>query len=288
MVNSKWWGQTSNKIINIPLSITPPQWQSSTPTPEMQLKDLGQRGNFVCSFKDYNYDKELAKFLDGKKIAYVCPSLHLQGLGNGEKIDSYDIVVRVNQAYDTIEKDWKDYGKKTDVMVNCLNINKINSLKENMSYAKSLKYIICPMVSMWDLYRVENFLDEIGQPWHNVCDGHLFKIFKEVGTICNTGLTGLMTLLNYDIKEVYLTGMSFFNMNKLGRVYGDTYHDAALKGSNFSSTPDRHPVVRDLRMDIHYQQPQIDFFVKILKEHWPKKLTVDDYIVEKFNLIERT
>tara|TARA_B100001094_G_scaffold9193_1_gene8208 strand:- start:615 stop:1511 length:897 start_codon:yes stop_codon:yes gene_type:complete len=284
MVNDgNWWGDTDNKIINIPISNKPPSWASSTPTPEWQLRDLGQKGPFVSQYTDYNYDKKLANFLKGKRIAYVCPSSHLQGLKDGEKIDSYDLVVRVNQAYHMPESDWEDYGKRTDVLMNCLNINKINSLNENIDYAKSLKYIICPMVSMWDIQRVHDFLNNIGQPWHNVCDGHLFKIFKEVGTTCNTGLTGLITLLNYDVKEVYLTGMTFFNMNKFGKVYGDTYHDAALKGGNFSSTTDKQPLIKDLRMDIHHQQPQIDYFHKIIAYHYMRKLTLDDYLLENFS-----
>jgi len=279
----KWHDDCNPHIIGIPLSNLTPPWQSSTPTPEQQLRDLGSRGPFISEFKDYNYDENLANFLKGKRIAYVCPSPHLQGLSQGQLIDSYDLVVRVNQAYHMPEKDWKDYGKRTDVLINCLNINKIKALRNNMDYAKSLEYVICPMVSMWDIQRVHNFLDEIGRPWHNVCDGYLFKMFKEVGTTCNTGLTGIVTLLNYDIKELYVTGMTFFNMNNLGKVYGDTYHDAALKSGNFSSTKDKNPNVKDLRMDIHNQQPQIDYFHKIIAYHYARKLKLDDFLLENFS-----
>lgn len=281
---NKWYGSCRSNIIGIPLSPTPPLWQSSTPKPEIQLNDLGSRGSFVSQFKNYNYDKNLANFLKGKRVAYVCPSPHLQGLGLGEKIDSYDIVVRVNQAYHMPEKDWNDYGRRTDVLVNCMNIIKINALKKNIEFAKSMKYIVCPMVSMWDIQRVHDFLDEIGQPWHNVCDGYLFKVFREVGTTCNTGLTGIITLLNYDVKELYVTGMTFFNMNQFGKVYGDTYQDAALKGGNFrTSAIDNTPIVKDLRMDIHHQQPQIDYFHKIIAYHYMRKLKLDDFLLENFS-----
>ena len=48
MVNGgNWWGDTDNKIVNIPISNKPPSWASSTPTPEWQLRDLGQKGSFV-------------------------------------------------------------------------------------------------------------------------------------------------------------------------------------------------------------------------------------------------
>ena len=30
-------------------------------------------------------------------------------------------------------------------------------------------------------------------------------------------------IVNYDVKEIYLTGMTFFNMNRFGKVYNNTY-----------------------------------------------------------------
>ena len=273
-----------NSIIGIPLSKIKPKWQSSTPLPEVQLADLGRRGPFVDGYRDYNFDKNLDKLVNAKRIAYVCPSPHLSGKKLGSLIDSYDLVVRVNQSYHMPEELWEDYGSRTDILMNCLNIHKINALREGMDYARSLKYIVCPMVSMWDIGRVHSFLDEIGTPWHNVCDGYLFKVFREVGTTCNTGLMGIITLLNYDISELFVTGMSFFNMNTFGKVYYDKYHDEAAKNNNFKATKDRKPLISDLRMDIHEQQPQINYFNKILLHYYKNPFIIDEYLEENFNL----
>lgn len=274
-----------NNIIGIPMREEPPPWQSSTPLPEIQLADLGRRdSSFVNGYRNYNYDKNLASFLRGKRIAYVCPSPHLRGQKMGSYIDSFDLVVRVNQAFDTPKEDWEDYGRRTDVLMNCLNINKIRALNNNLQFARSLKYIICPMVSMWDIGRVHKFLNLIGQPWHNVCDGYLFKVFREVGTTCNTGFMGIITLLNYEIDSIYVTGMTFFNMNKFGKIYNNKYHDEAAKNNNFKETQNKHPSISDLRIDIHQQQPQIDYFTKILDVHYPNRLKVDDYLIKNFNL----
>tara|TARA_Y100000389_G_C17467150_1_gene526675 strand:- start:2978 stop:3826 length:849 start_codon:yes stop_codon:yes gene_type:complete len=273
-------------IIGIPVSHNLPPWQSSTLPPEYQLSDLGRRGSFVDGFRDYNYDQDLADFIKGKRIAYICPSPHLRGKKLGAWIDSHDLVVRVNQSFHMTEDLWEDYGKRTDILMNCMNIHKMNALYENMEFAKSLQYIVCPMVSMWDIGRVNTFLDDIGVPWHNVCDGYLFKVFRQVGTTCNTGLMGIMTLLNYDIKEVFVGGMSFFNMNKFGKIYFDKYHDEAAANSSIRDTADKIPNIADLRIDIHQQQPQIDYFAKILNVHYPDKLKVDDYLIQNFNLQE--
>jgi len=271
-----------NEIIGIPLLKNPPLWQSSTPKPYNKLIDLGSRGPFVNSFRDYNFDYNLENLVKGKRIAYVCPSPHLAGKKMGEMIDSYDLVVRVNQGFGMTKDLWDDYGKRTDILMNCMNINKINALEKNLDFARSLKYIICPMVSMWDVGRVNNFLEEIGTPWHNVCDGYLFKVFREVGTICNTGLMGIITLLNYEVEEIFVTGMSFFNMNNFGKIYFDKYHDEAALNNNFKDTKNKQPSIEDLRIDIHQQQPQINYFHKIIAYHFKKKLQLDDFLLKNF------
>ena len=129
---------------------------------------------------------------------------------------------------------------------------------------------------------MDAFLESTKVPFQNVCDGHLFKIFREIGTTANTGLTGILTLLNYPIKSLYVTGMTFFNMNKMGRIYHDRYHDEAVKYGNFSDTKDKAPSVAQLRMDIHEQQPQIDYFRKIVDVHHPKTLKLDEFLTENF------
>ena len=61
---SKWYGDTSDNIIGIPHSETPPEWKSSTPLPEHQLADLGNRNQgFVDGYRDYNKDVMLGEEL---------------------------------------------------------------------------------------------------------------------------------------------------------------------------------------------------------------------------------
>ena len=76
--------------------------------------------------------------------------------------------------------------------------------------------------------------------------------------------------------------MTFFNMNKMGRVYHDEYHDQAVKFGNFSNTSNKEPSVAELRMDIHNQQYQIDYFRKVVSEHYPSKLKLDDFLMDNF------
>ena len=280
-----WCKDLKNNIIGIEMSASPPDWDSSTPLPKDQLAKLASLG-FVDGFRDYEIDHDLANLLKNKRAILVCPSPHLKNKKMGKFIDSFDLVIRVNQNFAMPEERWEDYGSRTDILFNCLNELKIDALKQNMEYVKSLKYIVCPMLSMWDVGRVEKFLNTTGVPWHNVCDGYLFKIFKEVGTTCNSGLTTIITLLSYQLSELHVTGMTFFNMNTFGNIYYDEYQKEAVKYKNFRLTTDglAEPYVPDLRMDIHAQEPQIRYFRKILEKYYNNPLTIDEYLKNHFNL----
>ena len=279
-----WSKNLKKNIIGIRLKKNVNEWQSSTPMPEDQLSDLKSKG-FVGDFKDYEKDQNLAKLIEGKKIAVVGPSPHLEGLNYGEKIDSYDIVIRLNQKFAIPENKYKDFGSKTDIMFGSFNHLNVWECNQNKDYIKSLKLLVCPMLSMWDLDEQNKWFDATGVPYHNVCDGYLFKIFKEVGTICNTGFASLIVLLNYKIDELFLTGMTFFDMDKWGNVYFDEYYDSikAVTGDTYGAwNPDRLVDARASRSDIHVQKPQINYFKKIIRKYHLNPLYLDDYLKEKF------
>jgi len=270
-----------DNIAGVPIVKDPPAWQSSSPTPDYHLNHIHP---LIKEFKDYNFCTELDNLVRGKKIAYVAPSPHLKGLKMGAFIDSHDLVVRINQAYSVPEKDWEDYGKRTDMTMDCLNIFKRSALQKNTKFVNSLKFIVCPMINMSTTPAVNDFINRLSVPVHNVSDGYLLKLFEQVGTICNTGLAGIVALLNYEVESIYITGMSFYNMNTFGKVYNDTYHDEAAKNKNFIAKPNKDPSPRELRMDIHFQQPQIDYFRKLLEYNYPDRLKVDSYLIDNLNL----
>ena len=68
----------------------------------------------------------------------------------------------------------------------------------------------------------------------------------------------------------------------MGKVYNDEYHDQAKEHNGFISGDNREPTPDSLRMDIHHQQRQIDYFKKIVDHHYGNKLTLDDYLIENF------
>ena len=65
-------------------------------------------------------NKKYQNYLIGKRVALVGPAEYLSKLKNGEYIDSFDIVVRVNRGTEVIEKYQSSIGKRTDILYNCL------------------------------------------------------------------------------------------------------------------------------------------------------------------------
>jgi hypothetical protein len=63
-----------------------------------------------------NAEEEYDKIIRGKKVAIVGPAKILKGAGLGEKIDSYDTVIRMNGFFDIEPEFYKDYGKKCDIL----------------------------------------------------------------------------------------------------------------------------------------------------------------------------
>jgi hypothetical protein len=290
----KWYEPASDNIIGIPLDEHTPKWLCSSPPPDRQLRDLARIAKdglgdnkdyspLIDHFTDYNKDPELAKILSGKRIAFVGPAPSLSGQKTGSKIDSYDLVIRINTAYDMPEYLWEDYGARTDLLVSCLNMPKIAGLSDNLKFVESLKYLIQANLSMWDIHAVTRTVEAWPVPFHNVCDGYIFKIDAQVGTVCNTGLIGAITLLNYDIQELYITGFNFFDM---GENLGAPYNDAHLKQSlkyDPVEFEDNKLSSKTLRFDIHNQEEQIYYFGKILEYH-NSVVTLDPYLQDNFNM----
>ena len=276
---SIWYEGLDDNIINIKHSVPAIKWSSSSPTPEAHFHDPRMKALNTTTYTNYKRNEQLAKLIEGKTISYVCSSPHVKD--QGDNIDSFDLVARINQNFPVPQSLYNDRGSRTDIQVNCCNEPKRKAMSDNINFIKTMKFILCPMIKVWEWEETENFLKNVNVPYDNISDGYLFKIFKEIGTICNTGLLGIITLLNYDIK-LYVTGMTFFNMNTYGNIYYEQYHDHQSSYGQFSQTPKKHPLPDELRMDIHNNLYQIEYFKKIVKEHYPHKLLLDDYLIENF------
>ena len=242
-----------------------PQWKSTAQVPT----------GFATEYKK---DPDLEKLLKGKRIVLVGPSSHIKGKGLGEKIDSYDVVVRIGQFFEIPENMYADLGKKTNIVAHSFNQFQIPQC--NKSFLNSLDFVMCSMASSTFKSSHDSFFKSLTTKSYNVPDPYFYKICREAGTVVNSGFAALEILLQYDIKELFVTGYSFYNMGKYGDVYYDDYEKKAKSTAIKTKGEFKKITPQQARHDLHNQESQIQRFSKLIKEH--KEITLDEYLKENF------
>lgn len=246
-------------------------WKSSSHSPEAHIYAIKKIFKNDIRFKKYSLDPDLEEFVKGKKIAIVGPASSIKGLELGSKIDSYDLVFRANQHYELPEEEIVDYGKKTDAIVTCLNQATFTELNSNLEFIDKIKYIIGGNLLLWERELVEENLEHVDIKNHLPTDGEILAIDKEVGTICNTGFMGIILLLHYPIKELFIAGFDFYD-------FGRAVEKEDVYSSSYEKSSNRYH--GDLRLDIHDQESQIEYFSHMLEKY--DNITLDPILNEYF------
>ena len=221
-----------------------------------QFQRLNPKSLFI---KSSNVNTELSSYLKDKRVAFVGPAPYMKGSNQGELIDSYDVVVRIQHGIPNEQ----DYGTRTDIIQSCLNSNYgppvIEHLK-TLPVEDKPKFVICnDTASQMKSDGTWAFVDEIYEPqfaelgvplvhlrnedtswdrwalyWEIYAKQHIEKFDKGVYTVYsanfNSGYGALNMLLRYPIKELAVFGLDFYNTGtpqtdegKYTKQYTDTY-----------------------------------------------------------------
>ncbi len=217
---------------------------------------------------------EIKELVDGKRVCIICPSPSLEGLGEGSLIDSYDVVIRINQKFKMSKEKEIDYGSRNDILIGSFNQKNINECNKNYDYIKTYKHVLGVMPNSQYQPKI-NFFNKMtkdGVKCTRLNDKYIYKVFKDVGTVPNSGLMGIALLMNYNIKELYIAGLTFYNMGTFGEIYNSEYKDSVKSvGQAVNKNSHDHK--------IHKQQPQINYFKKL---HTNNKdiIKLDKYLTE--------
>lgn len=205
------------------------------------------------------------QYIESKSIAVVGPASYVTKFKNKELIESYDLVMRFNAAL-PVHGDMIDYiGNRTDILCNGLDGNPVScGAYDSRNWKRcGVKWVFCPYYPKLDFQKkcAENFLKHN----NNILDTHFtdFSSFDIVNskmkTRPNTGLLGIMYLLNNHVKDIYLTGFSF-------GVGGYTHHKGykdSLKGNRESN--------------LHNQAEQFSYFKEQFLIH-KENIKVDSHL----------
>ena len=183
-----------------------------------------------------------AKYLEGKTIALVSSGSSLKGKNQGPLIDSFDVVVRLNRGIPLDQHKYKDVGKRTDILYNCLDgaPDAGGRIDGNFWRARGVR-CVCSTYPKSEYFTFPERSLGLGGiiPTRWIPDATYYPIKEEVKGRPNSGTTTLVDLLSFDIKEVRLFGMDFFRT-----LYDISYLKEGGNKEDFervlSTNPDRH------------------------------------------------
>ena len=222
-------------------------------------------------------DERVLDILRGKRIALVGPSPHLLNLKKGPVIDGYDIVCRANDivspAYGA------DYGSKNDIIFHaCPTLwmeNFANKLAKDIDTTKNIKYVICPKIKATHDGSgsvVENFnkINKYNIPFWWIGKSNFYHLQSEVGCEPNTGIMAAQILLSCGIKELLITGFSFYQQYATNKQYGECYYNNE-EYSPHTKRKNTSP------LEGHNQPMQINYFKKLISKH-NQIVAVDSFV----------
>ncbi|HEX8474352.1 MAG TPA: glycosyltransferase family 29 protein [Pyrinomonadaceae bacterium] len=189
-------------------------------------------------FAHFDADADYAQLLEGKNVVIVGPAETLLGSEQGGFIDSHDLVVRINTALEHMPFAARlaaDIGTRSDILY-CNN----EVLTENILRRKHISHRrfmrLCDEINLKYLVATNNNFTctDIANPHHPCFLEH--RAFQEFlnkhptktklrmlywtsnvlrrwlhGYVGRTGTIAIVDLLSYNIKRLYVTGMTFYH-----------------------------------------------------------------------------
>ena len=156
--------------------------------------------------------------IHNKRVVFVGAAPYLKL--NGDKIDSYDTVIRVNSSHSltTNEKTKKDYGTRTDILYHCLCtnrqnggpitkelINKIQLLVGTIPPLKKNEYIDSSFKNGYE-HMYKKLQPYVFSKFTNISKDEFISLENEIGCRPWTGISAINNILKHNPKELYITG----------------------------------------------------------------------------------
>ncbi len=206
----------------------------------------------------------------GKRVAVVGPSPHLVDSELGEKIDSYDLVCRLNEVRP--KGLGKDYGSKVDVMFWHLNNCDMSEFHEYATLDpegfSSAQLLVYPR-QHGDVNRrgcgqstpEKNAKTLPAIPFYQVDTNKVAKWESTYADHLNVGTLALLMILDVPFQELFVCGFSFYQTK-------NAYHPAQPFHANV----------------VNERSHGVDAGIKALQEHVKGKNVIGDSMFEEMIL----
>lgn len=225
-----------------------------------------------------NKDPKFNEFVKDKRIIVVGPSPSLEGTGKGEFIDSFDLVVRINKGYPVEPTMVQDIGSRVDIHYHCFHEG--DNTGGPIRYEEMIQdniYVCCPyprnvMPFYIDTERFEQTNNGRLRS-HYIATQFYLYLASLMKTRPNSGIGTILDLLAHDVKELYVTGFTFFKDG-----WRKTYKDhVAIFGKEEGERLEKEWLEGQFDGN-HQQQPQMDIIRDLYLND--ERLNIDDVMKE--------
>ena len=237
------------------------------PEPDRNGNRTDLTWNELQSFRDnVRISKKFNDYVKNKSVVIVGPAPYLKGKGRGEFIDSHDIVIRMNKGWKPSPELQKDYGSKTTIRWHCMMEQIQNGgpfeIDEMIEYG--VEWLASPFPRNLDYFHNDNIKFEMQneERLNFYCFSDLIyyvNVMMALETRPNVGTAVFMDLINYDVKNIHLCGVTFLL---------DGYLNSYGRDSDTSKLTDGHA-----------QDAQIHL-AKLILENEPDKFSMDKEIID--------
>lgn len=238
-------------------------------------------------------ENEYKQYLKDKKVIIVGPAQSLENKKLGKYIDSYDVIVRLNNSYSIYYNKHlnisKDVGSRTDILYHTgaigkalsLAAKKYNTTKYKILRKDKIKWFLSkrdPAASKLEKKYTKSF-ENISKNKIKFVTVHR-KFLKDLRAILkntdpNMSTMAILHLIQFDIKELRIVGCDFY-----GSGYNKAYFiPPALKFDSKSKKIIRKDGKKRRKPKIkHDINLQIRFLLKIFKQD--KRIKIDQDIIK--------
>lgn len=189
---------------------------------------------------DIRIDDDLLKLVEGKTVVVVGPAPHLIGTGYGRIIDSYDVVVRLNDIIPPPQFR-KDYGSRTDILSHNFGREPCQELSKRKQRQKkewkALKGLLAvgaigsgrehrlwrqrwPATRLTGAYPAAASLNTGKIPLYAITIGDFRTLMEDMPHTAkfypNIGTTTIQVLLSHLPSKLLVTGVSFYKNGTKG------------------------------------------------------------------------
>ena len=187
------------------------------------------------------YEEIFKNLVQNKSVIIVGPSRKLVGLNRGSEIDSYDVVVRMNQGYKLPKAAHIDFGTRTDVLYHCLHSESVYSLEGfKKAGIKCVGIITNNAPNMKCQTNFNRFVSTTENlfPYH-IMDLELYKTVMVTLRRPTTGIRAIVDLLSCGAKSVHVTGCDFHRSGYYSG-YNNKTEQAVLAEQAYNEAHGRH------------------------------------------------